>query len=222
MHVWVKTCMPSLFSVSFVSCDAIYTYSVTWCGKQHGKRGSLFLNPHPRIDHRERGRQREREEGKNQCDRETLIGCLQIPALTGDQSCSLGVRPHWGSNLQPFGAWMTLQPTEPPSQGPHTISNLFLFHNRYFYKICYILLCDKGSVSKTREIFKNPRSYCPRKVCRTTGYTTFSSQDWVLPTHHTLNSAFENPPENPGAAETRPPLPAFQTPAGNLPQYLLA
>ena len=51
----------------------------------------LFLNLYPRIhftDFRERGREREREWGKHQCERKTSSGCL--PML-----------PDWELNLQP-------------------------------------------------------------------------------------------------------------------------
>ena len=46
----------------------------------------------------------ERETETDWYDRETFIGCLQYT-------------PWWGSNLQPFGVWTTLQLTELPSQG---------------------------------------------------------------------------------------------------------
>ena len=61
------------------------------------------------IDFRERRGGRERETRKN---------INQFASCTEDQTPNLGMCPDQGSNPQPFGVGITLQQTEPPSQGP--------------------------------------------------------------------------------------------------------
>ena len=58
-------------------------------------------------------------ERKYQHGRETLMGCPPVPPIsspTRDQISNLGKHPDQLLNLQPFGVWMTPQPTESPVQ----------------------------------------------------------------------------------------------------------
>ena len=71
---------------------------------------------------RERGKERE----KNWCEREAFIGCLLyaprlgiVHALTGNQTCNLGICPDQESNLQPFSFMRTFQPTESHQPGQY-------------------------------------------------------------------------------------------------------
>ena len=59
----------------------------------------------------ERGeeREKEREREKDQCVRDTSIGCLSL----GNLACNPGVCPDWESNLQPFGSQVGVHSTEP-------------------------------------------------------------------------------------------------------------
>ena len=61
----------------------------------------------------------EREDGfgvGRERERETPVGCLPYVPQPGNQTRNLGMCFDWKSNLQPFGVWMMLQPTQPPSQ----------------------------------------------------------------------------------------------------------
>ena len=65
---------------------------------------------------RERGREGEREGEKQQCARDTLMGCL-LHAPTGDLAHNLGTCPDLESNCRPLGSQAGAQPTEPHQPG---------------------------------------------------------------------------------------------------------
>ena len=73
-----------------------------------------FLESSPEdmfTDFAERERERVGEREKHQCQRETSLGCLSY-------------LPQPGIEPETFGLWTMLQPTEPPSQGQRSLTEM--------------------------------------------------------------------------------------------------
>ena len=77
-----------------------------------------FVNPHPRICllilERKEGGERETERETSMWER-NINGLPPLHTLTGDWTCSLGMCPEQGLNLQPFGVW-DVTPTKHTTQ----------------------------------------------------------------------------------------------------------
>ena len=81
------------------------------------------------ISERRKGRERERNIDVR--ERHRMVASSTCP--TGDKTHILGMCPNQELNLQPFGLWDNVQPTEPHWPGPHPL----------FLKRCYVLVLLK-------------------------------------------------------------------------------